>query len=74
MIYYIMLPNDNQFELTDANVLGEISFNKFNRNDGFTVLNNIVEKHPEVLPTVKILDQTGKHYTIEEFLNIVEQY
>lgn len=74
MIYYIMLPSDNQFELTDANILGEVSFNKFKRNDGFTVLNNIVEKHPKVLPTVKILDQSGKKYTIEEFLNIVEQY
>jgi len=74
MIYYIMLPNDNEFELTDSNILGEISFGKFKRNDGFTVLTNIVDKHPELLTTVKILDQTGKKYTIDEFLSVVEQH
>lgn len=74
MIYYILLKGDSEFELTDANILGEVSFNKFYRHDGYFVLTNIVSNYPEIAETIQIKDQTGKSYSIDEFLSVVEQY
>jgi hypothetical protein len=74
MIFYILLPKDSEKDtLSDSNILGEISFNKFKPNEGFKVLNKVINEYPEMISEVRILDQTGKKYTIEEFLNNVEK-
>lgn len=74
MIFYILLPQDSESDtLNDSNILGEISFNKFNPNDGFKVLSKIINECPELIPDVKILDQTGKSYTIDGFFDIIEK-
>lgn len=74
MIFYILLPQDSESDtLNDSNILGEISFNKFKPNDGFNVLSKIINDHPELIPDVKILDQTGKSYTIDGFFDIIEK-
>jgi hypothetical protein len=75
MTYYILLPNDDEKDtLNDSNILGEVSFNKFKPNDGFKVLNKIINEAPEMLESVRILDQSGKKYSIEQFLDILEKY
>ena len=51
-----------------------ISFKKFKPNDGFKVLNKIINEAPEMIDSVRILDQTGKKYSIEQFLDILEKY
>jgi len=74
MIFYILLPNDSEKDtLNDCNILGEVSFNKFKPNEGFKVLNKIINDNPELIPEVRILDQSGKKYTIEQFLDNVEK-
>lgn len=74
MTYYILLPKDNEMDtLNDSNILGEIAFKKFKPNDGFKVLNKIVNDAPDLIESVRILDQTGKRYSIDEFLDIVEK-
>jgi hypothetical protein len=75
MIYYILLPQDNEMDtLNDSNILGEVSFKKFKPNDGFTVLKKIINEAPEIIESVRILDQTGKKYSIEQFFDILEKY
>lgn len=75
MTYYILLPNDDEKDtLNDSNILGEVSFNKFKPNDGFKVLNRIINEAPEMISSVRILDQSGKKYSIEQFLDILEKY
>lgn len=74
MTFYILLPHDSEKDtLNDSNVLGEIAFNKFKPNEGFKVLTKIINEHPEMIDEVRILDQTGKKYTIEQFLDNVEK-
>lgn len=74
MTFYILLPKDNEIDtLNDSNILGEISFKKFKPNDGFKVLNKIVNDSPDLIESVRILDHTGKKYSIDEFLDIVEK-
>jgi hypothetical protein len=74
MIFYILLPNDSEKDtLNDSNILGEISFNKFKPNEGFKVLSKIINDAPEMINDVRILDNTGKKYTIEQFLDNVEK-
>jgi hypothetical protein len=76
MIYYILLPKDNEMDtLNDSNILGEVIFNKFKPNDGFKVLTKIINEYPEMwINEVRILDQTGKKYSIEQFFDILEKY
>lgn len=73
MIYYILLENDDESDtLNDSNILGEISFKKFKPNDGWKVLNRIINEVPEKINTVRIIDQTGNYYSVEQFLDALD--
>jgi hypothetical protein len=58
--------------INSTNTLGEISFNTFHTEDGFKILMNLVEKYPEKLEEVRIIDQQVKDYTIEKFLDKIK--
>lgn len=68
MQYYILMPNDRETELSDANLLGESSFETFWAGGGLKVLMKLVDKQPEMLPSVTIKTDTGKTISIDEFL------
>jgi hypothetical protein len=73
MKFYILLPGDTEEDtVNDSNILGEISFKKFTKNDGFDVLLNLTSKRPDLLETLRIYDSLGKQYTVEQFLHILE--
>ena len=75
MIYYLLLKGDTEKDtIYETNVLGEESFEIFYPSIGFIVLNRIVKDKPEILETVKILDERKKSYTITEFLDVLEQW
>ena len=75
MIYYLLLKGDTEKDtLYETNVLGEESFEIFYPSIGFIMLNRIVNDKPEILETVKILDERKKTYTIIEFLDNLEQW
>lgn len=75
MVYYILLPGDTEADtVRDSNILGEVVFNKFKRNQGYVVLANIINKYPDRLEGVRIIDQAGKKYSVEQFLDIVFKY
>ena len=74
MIYYILLPDDNE-EGTQysTNVLGESSFKNFWSDQGFEILVRLINKYPDTLDTVKIKDEQSKEYSIEQFLEITSK-
>ena len=73
MMYYILF-NENTEDLWDQNTLGEESFGTFYTGFGFVALNNIIQREPELLPTIKIKDEKGKSYSLTEFLDKVEKW
>ena len=73
MMYYILF-NENTEDLWDQNTLGEEPFGTFYTGLGFVALNNIIQREPELLPTIKIKDEKGKSYSLTEFLDKVEKW
>lgn len=73
MTYYILMEGDNPEDaIFDPNILGESSFDSFYPGAGLSGLMNIVEKEPELLPTVRIIKDTGKQITVEQFLTEIQ--
>lgn len=74
MTYYLLLEDDTEKDVYfDSNVLGEESFGMFYTGQGMLALTNIVNKKPELLETIKILDETKKSYTLTEFMDILSK-
>ena len=74
MTYYLLLEGDTEKDAYyDSNVLGEESFGMFYTGQGMVALNNIVNKKPELLETIKILDDTKKSYTLTQFMDILSK-
>ena len=70
MTYYILAKDDTPEDaMYDSNILGESSFGSFYPGAGLSGLMNIVEKKPEMLPELRIMKETGKQITVEEFLS-----
>ena len=75
MTYYLLLEGDSEKDVYfDSNVLGDESFGTFYAGQGLVALNNIVNKRPELLETIKILDDTKKSYTLTEFMDIISKF
>ena len=74
MTYYLLLSGDSEKDaLYDTNVLGEESFGTFYTGQGLVALNNIVNQKPELLNTIKILDDYKKSYTLTEFFDLLSK-
>ena len=75
MTYYLLLEGDTEEDaLYDTNILGEVSFGTFYPSIGFIMLNRIINEKPELLETIKIIDEQKKSHTITEFLDKLEQW
>ena len=71
--YYILLPGDTEKDcIKDTNLLGEASFGKFYAGMGLTALMKMVDRSPELLPTVTIKSDQGKSLTVEQFLTDIQ--
>ena len=74
MTYYLLLEGDSEKDTHfDSNVLGEESFGTFYTGQGMVALNNIVNQKPELLETIKILDDYKKSYTLTEFFDLLSK-
>ncbi len=86
-IYYILFPKDTEDDcIKDVNQLGTLSIKKkyvngrfifykqhiFTKNDGFKVLEALINTRPELLEKIRIIDSAGTHLTIEKFLTKLE--
>ena len=75
MSYYLLLSGDSEKDsLYETNVLGEESFETFYPSVGFMILQRIINQQPELLESLKILDEHKKSYTITEFLDKLEKW
>jgi len=75
MTYYLLLKGDSEKDtMFETNVLGEESFGTFYTSVGFMILQRILNNNPEIVDTVKILDERKKAYTIEQFVNKIEKW
>ena len=74
MTYYLLLEGDSEKDAYyDSNVLGEESFGTFYAGQGMVALTNIVNKKPELIETIKILDDYKKSYTLTKFFDILSK-
>ena len=74
MTYYLLLSDDTEKDTYfDSNVLGEESFGTFYAGQGLVALNNIVNQKPELLETIKILDEMKNSYTLTEFFDLLSK-
>ncbi len=75
MTYYLLLQGDTEKDVFyETNVLGEESFEMFYPSIGFIILQRIIDDEPEVVKTVKILDERKNAYTITEFVDKLAQW
>ena len=75
MTYYLLLENDSEKDVIyETNVLGEESFETFYPSIGFMILQRILNDKPEIIETIRILDDKKNPYTIEEFVNKLEKW
>ena len=74
MTYYILLGNDSIDSIWDENILGEESFGKFYTGNGYRALTTMINKEPEVLESIKIIDEKTKSYSVEEFLELISKW
>ena len=74
MMYYILLPDDTEQGVQySTNVLGESSFKNFWAEQGYEILERLVNKYPDTINEIKIKDEKNKTYTPSEFLDVVEK-
>lgn len=77
MKYHILLPqelieSENNLNSTDY-LLGEESFGTFYPDQGYHLLEDLVERFPELLPHVKIKSSDGDELGVEEFLDHLDE-
>jgi uncharacterized spore protein YtfJ len=73
-MYYILLPDDTEQGVQySTNVLGESSFKNFWAEQGYEILERLVNKYPDTIEEIKIKDEKNKNYTPSEFLDVVEK-
>tara|TARA_Y100000296_G_C5012444_1_gene175800 strand:- start:41 stop:286 length:246 start_codon:yes stop_codon:yes gene_type:complete len=75
MTYYLLLKGDTEKDVFyETNVLGEESFEIFYPSIGFIILNRIINDNPEIVETIKILDEHKNSYTLTEFVDKLTQW
>ena len=73
MMYYILYPGNEEHDtVNDINQLGESSFKTFWAYKGFELLMKAVDQNHFLLNNFVIKDETGKRYSIEEFLDTIK--
>ena len=73
MTYYILLEKDSVDDIWDENILGEESFGKFYIGSGYKALTNMINREPEVLESIAIIDEKKNHYSIDEFIELISK-
>ena len=72
-MYYILYPGNEEHDtVNDINQLGESSFNTFWAYKGFDLLMKAVDQNHFLLKNFVIKDETGKRYSIEQFLDTIK--
>ena len=74
MTYYILLDMNSIEDIWDENILGEESFGKFYVGSGYKALTNMINREPEVLESIAIIDERKNPYSVEQFLELISKW
>lgn len=75
MIFYLINKGSRPLDITDHNILGEISFEQFHVGIAWGVLRKLVDNNnTAVLEKLDIVDSTGAHWEISTFLSFLSRY
>jgi len=74
MVYYIIMDNQTSEDLWDENILGEESFGKFYTGNGYKAFTGMIDKDPDALSHVLIVDERKHFYSITEFLDTIKDW
>ena len=75
MTYYLLLSGDSEKDsIYETNVLGEESFGTFYPSVGFVMLSRIINHQPDLMESMKIVDEQNNSHTITSFLDKLEQW
>ena len=74
MTYYILLDMDTIEDIWDENILGGESLGKFYIGSGYKALTNMINKEPEVLESIAIIDEKKNPYSIDEFIELISKW
>ena len=75
MTYYLLLSGDSEKDsIYETNVLGEESFGTFYPSVGFVMLSRIINQQPDLMESMKIVDEQNNSHTITSFLDKLEQW
>lgn len=66
-IYYLSFKNDSQYI-----EIGETSFNNFWTEEGFKILNKIINETPEAIDDMILKNEHGKEISITDFLDEIK--
>ena len=74
--YYILGPDDTEQDVmnSSSNVLGEVSFNTFHTQEGFSILMHLINQALPELENIRIKDNKGNTLSITEFLDSIKKY
>jgi hypothetical protein len=74
MTYYILIGDSE--DVSDHNILGEVSFKNFHAGIGFNVLKKIINNPNAgiLLDAVKIKDSNSNIWPVENFLDEISKY
>jgi hypothetical protein len=74
MTYYLLLDGDTEKEAYfSSNILGDESFGVFYPEQGMDVLMKLANNKSKVLEHIRIKDEVGKSYTLEDFISILDK-
>ena len=69
MKYYLLLSGATEKDsIYETNVLGDESFGTFYPSVGFMILQRIVDQTPDVVESVKIIDDQGNSHTKNNYI------
>lgn len=75
MIFYLLNPQQTDDQISDNNILGEISFKSFHTGIAWNVLHNLITRGKKaVLERLIIRDSSGKIWEIGSFLSYLKDY
>lgn len=75
MTFYLLLPGQSEADITDHNIIGELSFKSFHVGTAWNVLKKFIDQGNEtVLNKLTIKDSSNKIWTVEALLSKLSSY
>lgn len=75
MIYYLIIPGQTEQDLTDHNIIGEVSGKTFHTGVAYSVLSKLIKNNNiSILDKLIIKDSSNKIWNLDSFFKKIESY